>query len=306
MSPALPLVSVGVPTYDRPGELRRCVEDLLAQTYPTLEIIVSDNGTGPEVDAIMRELMQKDARIRYFPQPENRGAIFNFQFVLDRAQGEYFMWAADDDHRAPTYVQTLLEEFQRRPDCAIVFCDFLEVDPEGRAAGGFPQHLPLLRPFSADSGLLRQVAYFFQLEPKGKANVIYGLMKRAALADLDWAGFIGKHGIYGIDMLFAFNMLRRGPLGLSDRQLYRCTVGNQKNTFAVAQARSFGQKAGAQLSVLARQLRYAWQYVRLADGIARVVLLVCWPLKALDIVLRLFVATELRNMCARWRRWQSR
>jgi Glycosyltransferases involved in cell wall biogenesis len=46
-----PLVSIGVPTFNRPEGLRRTLECLTRQTYPTFEIIISDNatpGNGPE------------------------------------------------------------------------------------------------------------------------------------------------------------------------------------------------------------------------------------------------------------------
>ena len=99
MKNRLPLVSVGIPTYNRPKDLRRTLECITGQTYKNLEIIVSDNcSPGPETEAIVREFMAKDARIQYFRQQENKGGEFNFKFVLGKATGEYFMWAADDDY----------------------------------------------------------------------------------------------------------------------------------------------------------------------------------------------------------------
>ncbi len=94
-----PLVSVGIPTYNRPEGLRRTLKCITGQTYRNLEIIVSDNcSPGPETEAIVREFMDRDSRIQYFCQEKNRGPEFNFKFVLEKATGEYFMWAADDDY----------------------------------------------------------------------------------------------------------------------------------------------------------------------------------------------------------------
>lgn len=100
-----PLVSVGIPTYNRPDGLRRTLECITSQTYANLEIIVSDNASpGEETESIVREFMAGDTRIIYYRQPENLGSMLNFRFVLEKATGEYFMWAADDDEWENTFV----------------------------------------------------------------------------------------------------------------------------------------------------------------------------------------------------------
>jgi glycosyltransferase involved in cell wall biosynthesis len=107
---SMPLVSVGIPTYNRPAGLRRTLEQITAQTYPHLEIIVSDNcSPDPEVAQVAQTFADQDKRIRYVRQPENFGAVNNFKFVLAQASGDYFMWAADDDERTPLFVQVCLE-----------------------------------------------------------------------------------------------------------------------------------------------------------------------------------------------------
>lgn len=93
-----PLVSVGIPTYNRPDGLRRTLACITGQKYKNLEIIVSDNASpGVETEKVVREVSVTDPRIQYHKQPRNMGPFFNFFFVLKQATGEYFMWAADDD-----------------------------------------------------------------------------------------------------------------------------------------------------------------------------------------------------------------
>ena len=80
-----PLVSVGVMTYNRPEGLRQTLECITTQTYPNLEIIVSDNcSDGQETHTVVRSFMDKDSRIRYYRQKTNLGACGNFKFVLVR------------------------------------------------------------------------------------------------------------------------------------------------------------------------------------------------------------------------------
>lgn len=107
-----PLVSVGIPTYNRPDGLKRTLECITQQTHLNLEIIVSDNcSTDPNVEIVVKEFQKKDARIHYFRQIENKGAGANFLFVLKQAIGKYFMWAADDDEWEPEFIQVCLANF---------------------------------------------------------------------------------------------------------------------------------------------------------------------------------------------------
>jgi glycosyltransferase involved in cell wall biosynthesis len=74
-----PVVSVGLPTYNRPQWLKGALRSVMDQTYRELEVIVSDNGTpGEEVGRLVEEMMSQDKRIRYRKQPRNIGAIGNF------------------------------------------------------------------------------------------------------------------------------------------------------------------------------------------------------------------------------------
>ena len=84
-----PLISVGIPTYNRPKELRHALKSVVSQKYKNLEIIVSDNcSPGKETQNVVKEFTDKDLRIKYYRQEENKGAAFNFKFVLEKAMGE--------------------------------------------------------------------------------------------------------------------------------------------------------------------------------------------------------------------------
>jgi len=105
-----PLVSVGIPTYNRPEGLRRTLECITAQTYSNLEIIVSDNcSEGEETPAVVQSFVKNDSRIKYHRHKTNRGQVNNFKFLLEESTGEYFMWAADDDRWESFYIQKCLE-----------------------------------------------------------------------------------------------------------------------------------------------------------------------------------------------------
>lgn len=95
----LPLVTVGIPTYNRPESLARTLDRVARQTYRHLEIIVSDNASdGTATQDVVNAFCKSDHRIQYHRQSSNLGANANFDFVLKKASGNYFMWAADDDY----------------------------------------------------------------------------------------------------------------------------------------------------------------------------------------------------------------
>lgn len=101
-----PLVSVGIPTYNRPEGLRRTLQCITKQTYKNLEIIVSDNCSSTDKTiCIINEFIKKDKRIVFFRQAVNIGASGNFNFVLSQATGEFFKWLADDDWIDLNYIE---------------------------------------------------------------------------------------------------------------------------------------------------------------------------------------------------------
>src|SRR5229473_2324672 len=99
-----PLVTIGLPTYNRASELKRAVESVLAQDYSNLELVISDNASTDDTQLVCERFCAQDNRIRYIRQPTNRGAAANFHEVLQRAGGEFFMWLGDDDWLDSSYV----------------------------------------------------------------------------------------------------------------------------------------------------------------------------------------------------------
>lgn len=82
----LPLVSVGIPTYNRPQGLRRTLECITGQTYTNIEIIISNNcSPDEEVENVAKEFMKRDDRITYYKQKENILGK-NFPFFLKKLQ----------------------------------------------------------------------------------------------------------------------------------------------------------------------------------------------------------------------------
>ena len=117
------LISVGIPVRNGAITLERALQSILDQTYKNIEIIISDNNSSDETEKICKEFAIKDCRIAYYKQEKTITALENFQFVFEKSQGKYFMWAADDDLRSNNYIEVLLNGFQSHPEASIIFSD---------------------------------------------------------------------------------------------------------------------------------------------------------------------------------------
>jgi glycosyltransferase involved in cell wall biosynthesis len=116
-----PLVSVGMPVHNEERFIARSIDSILAQDYPNLEFIISDNASTDRTQAICENAAKRDARIRYNRLTGNRGAADNFQRVRDLATGTYFMWASGHDLWSPNYLRGCVELLEQHPSSAVAF-----------------------------------------------------------------------------------------------------------------------------------------------------------------------------------------
>lgn len=121
MPEANPRVSIGIPVYNGAEFLPRALDSIIAQTFESLEILISDNASDDETAAICARYAAIDDRIRYERSDRNRGAAWNYNRVVEMARGEYFKWAAHDDWIDPTYVEQCVQELDADESVALVY-----------------------------------------------------------------------------------------------------------------------------------------------------------------------------------------
>lgn len=105
---AAPLVSVIVPTYDRPVLLAATLATIERQSYPALEIIVVNDG-GQDVG----EVVARFPRARLITQPENRGPAAARNRGLVEARGTFVIFFDDDDEMFPDHISALVHALLR-------------------------------------------------------------------------------------------------------------------------------------------------------------------------------------------------
>lgn len=111
-------VSVLVPSYNYASQLRRCIDSVLAQRYAHFELVISDDASSDDSDAIIRSY--RDPRLVYERQPRNLGMVPNWRRCVELASGEYLLLIGADDYLKPDMLARCAEVLDR--DSEIAFC----------------------------------------------------------------------------------------------------------------------------------------------------------------------------------------
>jgi len=127
MSP--PSLSVVVPNYNHAALLPRCLDALLAQTLPPMEILVVDDGSTDDSVAVISGYCQRYPHIRLLRNAANQGVIPTVNRGLDEARGEFIFLAPADDTACPRIFEKSIPMLQQHPQAAFScgISDFREV-----------------------------------------------------------------------------------------------------------------------------------------------------------------------------------
>jgi len=127
------LVSVVVPTKDRPEMLRRAVSSVLEQTYAPIELIVIDDGSAEPAQEAIADLPTANLdRFVFRRHDENKGGAAARNTGIQESRGEYVAFLDDDDEWDPDKLErqiTTLEEAGE--DVAVAFTGNRQLDADG-------------------------------------------------------------------------------------------------------------------------------------------------------------------------------
>lgn len=150
------LITVIIPTYKRPQWLKRAVNSVLRQSFGDFEILIADNASGEETDAVTQAFMRQDKRIKLLKHPTNIGAIANFQAALIHVSTPYVCFLPDDDFFAPFFFAETAPLFDCHPDIAFCGGGGVNIDEHYLVQSITPKH-----PFIPPSGYYEQPCGLF-------------------------------------------------------------------------------------------------------------------------------------------------
>lgn len=209
---APPRLSIGVPVYNGERTLPAALDSLLGQTFTDFELIISDNASTDRTPEICAEYARRDRRIVVERQPRNMGPGPNFEVVLTRSRGDYFMWAAADDLWEPDFAAANLAMLESDPRLVASMC---RVESPGFEPGTF-----------ALVGTPSENVARFLGRPGLNAR-LYGVFRREALLSaLPIETFVGS------DWWLVLKVLKRGGFAEVDRVLFRKSGGGISDDFA--------------------------------------------------------------------------
>jgi glycosyltransferase involved in cell wall biosynthesis len=147
-----PLVSVLIPTYNHARYVRRCLDSLLEEGWPNLEVLIIDDGSSDESFTVIQEWRSQHQNAFYrfdLDRQTNRGLAATLNILIGKASGRYIKILASDDYLIRKGIQAGVDYLQKNNDKLAVFGDCLVVDENDRTIlrSGLTQFLtPSIRP----------------------------------------------------------------------------------------------------------------------------------------------------------------
>lgn len=130
--PAGAIVTIAIPTFNRPDLIRETLASALAQTFASpFEILVVDNASEPEnVEALLAHLRSLgDIPVRYFVNDGNIGMFGNWNRCISLARTPWLTILSDDDLLLPSHLQRMFEAIDAVGDTRVSFtCGFTFLD----------------------------------------------------------------------------------------------------------------------------------------------------------------------------------
>jgi len=128
-----PLVSVICLCYNHARFINEAIASVLAQTYPAIEIIIVDDGSGDDSVAAIERIVAKHPHIQFLSLKENIGNCAAFNHGLALASGEYVVDFATDDVLLPRRIEKQVALFETLDATyGVIFTDAEYIDEQSR------------------------------------------------------------------------------------------------------------------------------------------------------------------------------
>lgn len=203
-STTYPLVTIGIPAFNSEKTISAAIESVLQQNYENLELIVSDNFSNDATLDICEGFKRIDPRVTVFAQSNNIGAVNNFNFLLERANGTYFCWLGSDDRFAPEHIALSVALLRKESDLigcmAQAIFDF-EVSSDIKPAT-----------YQFGSSPIQRIRAFFT-NPGRSHGLFYGLYKVEKLRSYR---FLSRE-FFAWDWCLILHLLAQGKIGSTKR-----------------------------------------------------------------------------------------
>ena len=124
-------VTVLVAVYNAEAWLPRCLDSLLAQTLPDIQIVCIDDASTDHSLQLLQQYAERDTRIEVIVLDENHGQAFARNQGLKKAKGEYMCFLDADDWLSPDALASAVAVFESHSETDSVLFQVDIVNPDG-------------------------------------------------------------------------------------------------------------------------------------------------------------------------------
>ncbi len=127
------LVSICIPTYNRPDLLREALESCFTQTYQDYEIVIGDDSKNDlSLRLVEKFQIRYPKKIRYFRNVPSLGQAGNVNSLFENANGYRLVLIHDDDLLLPNALQDLSDCWIQKPTLTAAFGKQYEMSADGK------------------------------------------------------------------------------------------------------------------------------------------------------------------------------
>lgn len=190
-------VTVVIPTYNRSQLLRICLESVLAQDYPDFRVVVLDNASSDDTEAVVGSF--DDSRVTYIRNKTNIGLFRNWNRTIEVNSSPYLNILHDDDVMLPGFIRESVLALDEHPCAAFSFTLARSID-----ISGSPQQLLHAKEMPA-GGVISGLEYLHRIVAGYNWVIKFStvMMRSSALAVV--GPFDTRHSKHTIDL----NLYRR-------------------------------------------------------------------------------------------------
>jgi glycosyltransferase involved in cell wall biosynthesis len=195
-------MTVAIPLHGSARWVDNVVANVRALPSAVHEILISDQTLLDDAASSLATLLHDDERVRVLASPSGMDFARHYQYLLETAQGDYFMWMPHDDIFDPDWVPRLVAALERHEGAWLAFGKFVAVSEDGmQVLWTYPQELKfgLLSKETCIEELLKRVFYVpfrgvFRRQAVLNANFRFHIEDSLISIDTEWVFTLALHG----------------------------------------------------------------------------------------------------------------
>lgn len=127
-----PTLSIIMPTYNRPTEMKVMIDSIIASTLIDWELVIVDDGSNEDVLELLASYERSDSRIKFHKRsrsPKGAQTCRNIGFEL--SCGDFVVFFDSDDYVSPECLARRVEAIKKNPDLDFIVFPSASMDSEG-------------------------------------------------------------------------------------------------------------------------------------------------------------------------------